>query len=203
MLWDLAGQPDYRLVHSLFLDDVDTALVLFDPTNRQEPLSGVDYWLNQLKSRKVLSNSILVGARIDRGTSTLTDAELRAYCERNGICGGYVATSAKEGAGLEELIETLKAQIPWNEMTATVTTLTFKRIKEYVLKLKEQNDRNNILLHPAELRGQLQATDSAWQFSDTEMMTAVGHLATHGYVTVLRSSQGVQSIRWDPTCWPT
>ena len=28
------------IVHSLFLDDVDTALVLFDPTNRQEPLSG-------------------------------------------------------------------------------------------------------------------------------------------------------------------
>ena len=31
VLWDLAGQPDYRLVHSLYLDDVDTALVLFDP----------------------------------------------------------------------------------------------------------------------------------------------------------------------------
>ena len=72
-LWDLAGQPDYRLVHSLFLDDVDTALVLFDPTNRQEPLSGVDFWLNQLKRKdKDLCNSILVGARTDRGTSTLT-----------------------------------------------------------------------------------------------------------------------------------
>ena len=30
VLWDLAGQPDYRLIHSLFIDDADLALVLFD-----------------------------------------------------------------------------------------------------------------------------------------------------------------------------
>ncbi len=33
VLWDLAGQPDYRLIHALFLDDADLALVLFDPTH--------------------------------------------------------------------------------------------------------------------------------------------------------------------------
>jgi small GTP-binding protein len=199
VLWDLAGQPDYRLVHSLFLDDVDTALVLFDPTNRQEPLSGVDFWLNQLtREEKDLCNSILVGARTDRGTSTLTEEELRAYCERNGIFGGYIATSALLGEGLPELLERLQAQITWEEMAATVTTLTFKRIKEYVLGLKEGADRRNVLVHPDELRAQLQATDPDWGFSDAEMMTAVGHLATHGYVTVLRGSQGVQSILLAP-----
>ena len=26
VLWDLAGQPDYRLIHALFLDDADLAL---------------------------------------------------------------------------------------------------------------------------------------------------------------------------------
>jgi GTPase SAR1 family protein len=83
VLWDLAGQPDYRLVHALFLDDVDLALVLFDPTNRQEPLAGVDFWLNQLRGRdRRLGPCCLVGARADRGTSTLTDAELEAYCQR-------------------------------------------------------------------------------------------------------------------------
>ena len=30
ILWDFAGQPDYRLVHALFVDDADLALVLFD-----------------------------------------------------------------------------------------------------------------------------------------------------------------------------
>lgn len=199
VLWDLAGQPDYRLVHSLFLDDVDTALVLFDPTNRQEPLSGVDFWLNQLRRKEQdLCNSILVGARNDRGTSTLTNDELLVYCERNLISGGYIPTSALKGEGLPELLECLKAQIPWDQLTATVTTLTFKRIKEYVLELKEQTDRKNVLVHPDKLRAQLQASDSDWQFSEAEMMTAVGHLANHGYVTVLRGSQGTQSILLAP-----
>lgn len=50
VLWDLAGQQDYRLVHALFLKDVDLALILFDPGNREKPLSGVEYWLKQLSS---------------------------------------------------------------------------------------------------------------------------------------------------------
>ncbi|NQZ06351.1 MAG: hypothetical protein HRT35_04235 [Algicola sp.] len=47
VLWDLAGQQDYRLVHALFLENVDLALVLFDPGNHETPLSGVGYWLKQ------------------------------------------------------------------------------------------------------------------------------------------------------------
>jgi small GTP-binding protein len=199
VLWDLAGQPDYRLVHSLYLDDVDTALVLFDPTNRQEPLGGVDFWLNQLKDKdKKLRNSILVGARTDRGTSTLTDAELQAYCERNGISGGYIPTSASNGDGLPELLEKLKSQIPWDQMTTTVTTVTFKKIKEFVLGLKAKPKRDYVLVQPEELRNQLQETDLEWQFSDAEMMTAVGHLETHGYVKVIHSSNGQHSILLAP-----
>ncbi len=199
VLWDLAGQPDYRLVHSLYLDDIDLAMVLFDPTNRQEPLSGVDYWLSQLKRKdKNLCNTILVGARADRGTSTLTEAELQAFCQRNGICGGYIPTSAFSGEGLPKLMETLKAQIPWEEMTATVTTLTFKHIKEFVLALKEKTKRKNVLVSPAELRQQLQATDRKWKFTEAEMMTAVGHLENHGYVKVLHGSNGQHTILLAP-----
>jgi GTPase SAR1 family protein len=50
ILWDLAGQPDYRLTHALFLDDADLALVLFDPTDSRDPLHGVEFWLKQLKA---------------------------------------------------------------------------------------------------------------------------------------------------------
>ena len=44
----------------------------------------------------------------------------------------------------------------------------------------------------------LQATDQEWSFTDAEMMTAVGHLETHGYVAVLRSSAGEQHILLTP-----
>jgi WD40 repeat protein len=49
ILWDLAGQPDYRLIHALFLDDADLSLVVFDPTRSDDPLHGVDFWLKHVK----------------------------------------------------------------------------------------------------------------------------------------------------------
>ena len=37
----------------------------------------------------------------------------------------------------------MKARIPWEQKPATVTTQTFKRIKDYVLTLKESSDRSD------------------------------------------------------------
>ena len=198
VLWDLAGQHAYRQIHSIFLDNVAAALVLFDPSNRQEPLKGVQFWLEQLKGKGQLPPVVLVGARVDVSPPALSQQEFEQFCQRQGIRGGYISTSAKRGEGLEALLERLKAQIPWDEMTATVTTVTFKRIKDYVLALKEKPDREGVLVGPLALREQLQATDPDWHFTDAEMMTAVGHLETHGYVAVLRSSAGEQHILLTP-----
>jgi GTPase SAR1 family protein len=201
VLWDLAGQPDYRLVHALFLDDVDLALVLFDPTDRQEPLKGVEYWLRLLGRDRQDGRSrraILVGARADRGVPTLTSEELEEVCKRYGVSGGYVGTSALTGEGLEELLARVKAAIVWDEMPATVTTKTFKRVKEFVLSLKEDDSRKGVLVGLAQLRARLEAIDAAWAFTDAEMMTAVRHLSNHGYVTVLRSSSGEEIILLTP-----
>ena len=86
VLWDLAGQPDYRLVHALFLNDTDLVLLVFDPTRENDPLRGVEYWLRQLGyvdtnrhepsmtgPSRVPPPIILVAARTDRGHARLTD----------------------------------------------------------------------------------------------------------------------------------
>jgi len=208
VLWDLAGQHVYRQVHSIFLENVAAALVLFDPTNRQEPLKGAQFWLEQLKGKGQLPPTVLVGARVDRGAPALSQDELNQFCQRYGIKGGYISTSALKGDGLDELLEIVKAQIPWDNMTATVTTVTFKCIKDYVLSLKEKTDRKGVLVSPQELRKLLEQQTSEvletsevsepWTFTDAEMMTAVGHLDTHGYVTVLRNSAGEQTILLTP-----
>jgi small GTP-binding protein len=194
VLWDLAGQPDYRLVHALFLDDVDLALLLFDPTDHQEPLKGVEYWLKQLSRKGRRSRAILVGARSDRGAPTLTNLELTEFCKQFGISGGYVNTSALIGSGIDTLMDAVRASISWDEKPATVTTTTFKRVKEFVLALKEDGTRQGVLVAPSDLRARLTAGSRKWKFTNDEMMTAVGHLANHGYVTVLRSSSGAISI---------
>jgi WD40 repeat protein len=194
VLWDFAGQPDYRLVHALFMDDVDLALILFDPT---KPLEGVRYWLKQLAPKGERRQAMLVAARADRGASTLTPAELQAFCAAEGVTAGYLTTSALTGEGLEQLLERVKASVAWESMPATITTATFKRIKEHVLQLKEHRGKT-FLVTPEELRQRLQESDPDWKFTDAEMMTAVKHLATHGYVSALRASNGVEVILLAP-----
>jgi small GTP-binding protein len=208
ILWDLAGQPDYRLIHALFLDDVDLALVLFDSSNISDPLHGVEFWLKQLKVGQTSSPSessnkragcptILVGAQADRGTPTLTLEELEEFCQRRGL-GGYLSTSALKGWGLDELVGRMKELIAWDDKPATVTTVTFKRIKDYVLKLKENLEQQPVIVSPPELRRQLEQIDADWQFTDAEMMTAVGHLENYGYVKRLRTSKGEERVLLAP-----
>jgi len=40
-LWDLAGQPGYRLIHQLHLDEVAVALLVVDAHSTTDPFAGV------------------------------------------------------------------------------------------------------------------------------------------------------------------
>jgi small GTP-binding protein len=198
VLWDLAGQPDYRLIHSLFLDDADLALVLFDPTDARDPLHGVEFWLKQLSGeRKTPCHILLVAARCDRGDSRLTVEELEAFCRARGLLG-YIRTSAKSGDGVDDLLARMKTLVDWENKPATTTSATFKRIKDYVLGLKQDATDKRVIVSAEELRARLEATDAAWRFTDDEMRTAVGHLETYGYVRRLRTSRGEGRILLAP-----
>ena len=197
ILWDFAGQPDYRLVHALFVDDADLALVLFDASDIHDPLHGVGFWLKQLQTGRSRCPIVLVAAQTDRGSCTLTPEELQAFCQKHGVVGP-IQTSAFTGLGVTELIEQMKSLIPWEDKSATVTTATFKRIKDYVLGLKGAESGAQNIVTPEGLRRRLQATDAGWRFTDAEMLTAVGHLENYGYVKRLRTSNGEQRVLLRP-----
>ena len=197
ILWDFAGQPDYRLVHALFVDNADLALVLFDASDLRDPLHGVGFWLKQLQTDQSRCPIILVAAQTDRGSCTLTPEELKAFCQRHGIAGP-IETSAFTGLGIAELVERMKSLIPWEDKATTVTTATFKRIKDYVLGLKDAESDGPTIVTPEELRGRLETTDADWRFTDAEMLTAMGHLENYGYVKRLRTSKGEQRILLQP-----
>src|SRR6185295_16267522 len=38
LLWDLAGQPGYRVIHQLHLNEIAVALVVFDGRSETDPL---------------------------------------------------------------------------------------------------------------------------------------------------------------------
>src|SRR4029078_12901066 len=108
ILWDFAGQPDYRLVHALFVDNADLALVLFDAADLRDPLHGVEFWLKQLQAEQRRCPILLVAAQADRGSCPLTTEELAAFCQKYGIVGP-ITTSATTGAGIQELIEHMQS----------------------------------------------------------------------------------------------
>ena len=193
VLWDLAGQPDYRLVHALFLDDADLGLLLFDPTRDDDPLRGVEYWVGQLGAD---TPTVLVAARSDRGSARLTAGEIEDFCHTKGIEGFHV-TSAFTGEGLEPLVERIRSAIPWEAKPATVTTDTFKRIKDNVLAVREATNRK-VILTPGELRAALERDPELAAFTDEQMLAVVGHLAHHGYVAHLRTSRAESRILLAP-----
>jgi small GTP-binding protein len=190
VLWDLGGQDDYRLIHALFVDDADLALVLFDPSRHDEVLSGAEFWKKQLKE----TPAVLVAARSDRGTPRMSRAEIEAFCRERGF-HAYLLTSARDGIGIDDLLANMQELVRWDDKPATVTTETFKRIKDYVLGLKEGQD---LILTPEGLRERLEQTDPDWKFSDVEMLTAVGHLENHGYVKRLKTSRAELRILLAP-----
>jgi WD40 repeat protein len=192
ILWDLAGQPDYRLTHSLFLDDAHLALVLFNASDRQQPLKGAEYWLKVLRSRPGSPcRSILVAAQKDTGEVSLAPEEIDSFCRVHGVTGGYVATSAATGEGVEALVARLREHIDWDRLPPTVTTAAFKRIKDFVLELKTRKSEGQpVMVTPEALRASLSAADQDLSFTESDVLTAAGHLANHGFVTILRTSGG-------------
>lgn len=67
LLWDLAGQAEFRLIHQLSLDQTNVALVLFDGSSPTDPFKGVEFWNKALRQAKGSENLVkyLVAARTD------------------------------------------------------------------------------------------------------------------------------------------
>jgi WD40 repeat protein len=52
ILWDLAGQDDYRLIHQLFLNETALALMLIKPQD-DNPFAGTGDWLKALQTSSI------------------------------------------------------------------------------------------------------------------------------------------------------
>ncbi len=85
LLWDLAGQPGYRVIHQLHLNEVAVALVVFDARSETDPLAGVRHWERALRlaqqrqgSSTVPMKKFLISARNDRGGVSISEDMLQA-----------------------------------------------------------------------------------------------------------------------------
>lgn len=179
-LWDLAGQPEYRLVHQLFLDETSLVLMLFNP-QAPDPFAGIGDWEKSLLM--AIGHDpvkLLVAARTDVGGATVTKEKIDQFCRKRGY-SEYFATSAKvEGdAGCAALKQELARSIPWDSIPWTSTTRLFKTLKDAILRLR---DEDLVLARFSELRQNLQLAVPDRPFKEEELRAVIGLLAGQGVV---------------------
>jgi hypothetical protein len=143
LLWDLAGQPGYRVIHQLHLSEVAVALVVFDARSETDPLAGVVHWERALRAahqrqgdEAVPLTKFLVSARADRGGVPVSRERLDALVKEFDFAG-YFATSAKEGWRIGELRAAIESAIPWDELPTVTSSELFATIKSYLIEVKE------------------------------------------------------------------
>jgi GTPase SAR1 family protein len=181
-LWDLAGQPDYRLIHQLYFDETALALVLFDPTDPSDPFKDVGEWEKAM--RTALGHApqkLLVAARTDVGGPTISKEKIEQFCQER-CYAGYFETSAKLGEGCAALKEALAKYIPWDKLPSITTTEVFKGLKDAVIRLKGEG---MVLIQFAALQKQVEGDLGRGAFEEAELRTVVRLLAGQGMVKQL------------------
>lgn len=134
LLWDLAGQEDYRLIHQLFLDETALALLLINP-QKDNPFAEAGDWLKALETAGGIHQSkreaakLLVFSQIDVGGMKLGNAKIDRFREQHGFAS-WLGTSAKTGENCSDtenagqpskLKQLIAASIPWDQLPWTST----------------------------------------------------------------------------------
>lgn len=144
LLWDLAGQPGYRLIHQLYLNEVTLALVVFDAHSETDPFSGVLHWNRALSQAQRVQGAsalslkkFLVVARIDRGGIGVSPKRIKKIVDELGF-EGYFETSAKEGWGISKLRDAINETINWETLPKVSSTELFQQIMSFLVTEKEK-----------------------------------------------------------------
>ena len=139
LVWDLAGQPGYRIVHQLHLEGADLALILFDAKSETAPLAGVQHWARAVRHAHPATagglTTFLVAARADRGGINVSDQRIRKLMADFGL-EDYVKTSALEGTNVDLLRTRLLAAIDWTRIPEVTSTALFAEVKQFVMSQK-------------------------------------------------------------------
>lgn len=192
-LWDLGGQPGYRLVQQLHMRDAAAALVIVDARSETDPLGGVRYWARALRLAERLRGGkaiekLLVVAREDRGGLPVGKERMETVVRELGFAGTY-RTSAKEGWGIPELSAAIRRSVSWKSVPRVHSDRLFKDIKDFLVARKETGQVLSTLeelyfslrgsgLAPAE-------AGSASQAPSPEFRTCLDHLELQGLVQKL------------------
>jgi WD40 repeat protein len=184
-LWDLAGQPGYRLVHQLHLNDTAVALVVFDARSEIDPFAGVRHWTLALRQAARLDSlgystvKILVAGRGDRGGTPVGTGRLNEFLQDQHF-DEYFKTSARDGWGVSELLDYVNEHIPWHALPRVSSTELFTGIRSF---LAAERGAGRLLTREDDLYRAFVAQSSLSQEdARDEFATCVGRADSRGLI---------------------
>jgi len=178
-LWDLAGQPDYRLTHQLFMEQTSLALLVFDPQDAKV-FETVGYWQNALRKVARVGNvaGVLVAARCDRPGLRLTMNEIREWAAARGLEGPILtAAKLKKHPGAKELRALIAKLLPWETMEFRSTMENFPALKDAILSVRGASD---VVVTPSELEARVRDAVPKLAFTPEDLRAVTWLLAGEG-----------------------
>ena len=183
-LWDFGGQADQRLIHQLYMDETALAVLVFDGQKEDlfETLGQWDRDLVRAAGKPFVK--LLVAGRVDAGGLRVSRQQVEAFARERGYTQ-FLETSAKRNICCEELRQAILTGIRWEDIPWRSSPLLFKRLKEEIVRLK---DEGRVLMRFNELRETLQLRLSGEfpRFTDDELKAVVSLLAGPGVVWELK-----------------
>lgn len=192
LLWDLAGQEDYRLIHRLFLEQTALALLLINP-QRDDPFAEAGDWLKALETaRENRAPRLLIFSQTDVGGIKVSNAKINQFIEQHGFAN-WLETSAKSGKNCSDtensgkpskLKRMIADHIPWSTLPWTTTPRLLAEIKNAMMKIRDETDIR--LLRFSELAQRLEQALPGEKFGESDIRTAITLLANQGLARPLK-----------------
>lgn len=187
-LWDFGGQADQRLIHQLYMDETALAVLVFDG-QKEDLFETLGQWDRDLtRAARDPFAKLLVAGRVDAGGLRVSRSQVETFAKERGYTQ-FLETSAKANLCCEELKQAILDGIRWENIPWRSSPLLFKRLKEEIVRLK---DEGRVLMRFNELREALQLrlmedkTGAGARFTDEELKAVVSLLAGPGVVWELK-----------------
>ncbi len=180
LLWDLAGQPGYRLIHQLHLGEVAVALVLFDSRSETDPFAGVAYWARALDeaTKRFPLVKYLVASRIDRGGPQVSKERIDEVLRRYGF-DGFFQVSARRGDGIDDLKTAIREAIAWDSLPRVSSTELFEATKDFLV---DQKKKDRLIATEADLLDRFRDTKKGKEATRDVFSACLGRLEASGLV---------------------
>ena len=111
-IWDTAGQERYAAIAPLYYRGAQAAVIVYDVGNRKS-FTKAGEWLKKLRAET--DEDLVLGlasnkSDIPDNKRQVTEAEAEEYAKANNMI--HYSTSAKTGAGVNELFEEIVTRLP-------------------------------------------------------------------------------------------